>query len=158
MLTLSTVNDDKYNLTGMNIMYYEEKEVNGIVCFRSSPSGKWIPLSTEMIQQKKIRRIMSDAVDMEQELIRLKDESRQIQIDYYKLMKVNIELDKKAKAWDDLEALVNICREKEYSLYVDEMSQTPNQITIDTGHSNKAFYSCDLKESVSNALESMRGE
>ena len=88
--------------------------------------------------------VMSDAVDVEQELIRLKQENR--------------ELKEKAKAWDDLEALVNICREKEYSLYVDEMSQNPNQITIDTGHSNLFFYSSDLKVSISNALTSIRGE
>jgi hypothetical protein len=38
-------------------MFYEEWEINGILCFRTNPSSGWIPLTVEMIQQKKIRSL-----------------------------------------------------------------------------------------------------
>ena len=30
-------------------MYYEEKVVNGILCYRTTPSGEWIPFTQQAL-------------------------------------------------------------------------------------------------------------
>jgi len=108
-------------------------------------------------------------VDDAQEIIRLKQEVRELKDEVRELefnMGENhlsyqtqiINLTKRAKAWDDLEALVNLCRDSEFGLSVDQYSQEPNKLVIDKGEIDCYFYSSDLKVSVSNALESIRGE
>ena len=85
-------------------------------------------------------KVMSDAVDVEQELIRLKDENR--------------ELKEKAKAWDNLEALVagNTC-------YVEIGN---NSLSVERFYVDDPYIRyedvTDLKEAVSSAIESIRGE
>jgi hypothetical protein len=82
-------------------------------------------------------KVMSDAVDVEQELIRLKDDLRA-----------------KAKAWDDLEALVagNTC-------YVEIGN---NSLSVERFYVDDPYIRyedvTDLKEAVSSAIESIRGE
>ena len=84
--------------------------------------------------------VMSDAVDVEQELIRLKQENR--------------ELKEKAKAWDNLEALVagNTC-------YVEIGN---NSLSVERFYVDDPYIRyedvTDLKEAVSSAIESIRGE
>ena len=82
-------------------------------------------------------KVMSDAVDVEQELIRLKDDLRA-----------------KAKAWDDLEALVagNTC-------YVEIGN---NSLSVERFYVDDPYIRyedvTDLKEAVSSAIESIKGE
>jgi hypothetical protein len=104
-------------------------------------------------------KVMSDAVDVEQELIRLKQENR--------------ELKEKAKAWDNLEALVagNTCYVEigNNSLsverfYVDDpYIRYKDKVKEILGRSPDKSDSVvedvtDLKEAVSSAIESIRGE
>ena len=83
---------------------------------------------------------MSDAVDVEQELIRLKQENR--------------ELKEKAKAWDNLEALV-----AGNTRYV-EISN--NSLSVERFYVDDPYIRyedvTDLKEAISSAIESIRGE
>jgi hypothetical protein len=87
--------------------------------------------------EKDNAKVMSDAVDVEQELIRLKDDLRA-----------------KAKAWDDLEALVagNTC-------YVEIGN---NSLSVERFYVDDPYIRyedvTDLKEAVSSAIESIRGE
>ena len=85
-------------------------------------------------------KVMSDAVDVEQELIRLKDENR--------------ELKEKAKAWDNLEALV-----AGNTRYVEIGN---NSLSIERFYVDDPYIRyedvTDLKEAVSSAIESIRGE
>jgi len=101
---------------------------------------------------------MSDAVDREQEALRLIAENEDLLNALEHVIKERDHLEEKAKAWDDLEALVNLCRDSEFGLSVDQYSQEPNQVTIDKGEIDCYFYSSDLKVSVSNALKSIKGE
>jgi hypothetical protein len=80
-------------------------------------------------------KVMSDAVDREQELIRLKDDLRA-----------------KAKAWDDLEALMSSDKGPLLIGYSEYNGQSLVKY-------NGVFYGCNtITEGVSNALESIRGE
>ena len=125
-------------------------------------------------------KLMSDAVDVEQELIRVKRESREIQIEYYKLVKANIKTDKERLALIDevrelkrqLEAdrimyAVNIAEMTFKSQAWDDLMELVNHsyaglfdITIHRsilwvkGH----MYTRINPEAVSNALASIRGE
>ncbi len=85
-------------------------------------------------------KVMSDTVDVEQELIRLKDENR--------------ELKEKAKAWDNLEALV-----AGNTRYVEIGN---NSLSIERFYVDDPYIRyedvTDLKEAVSSAIESIRGE
>jgi len=112
---------------------------------------------------------LNERIDYEQEIIRLKDLNGELKealaLETAKSTTRGLfiasearENNDKAKAWDDFEELVNYCNQEEFSLYVDETAQNPNQITIDTGHRNVFFYSSDLKDSVSNALKSIKGD
>ncbi len=82
-------------------------------------------------------KVMSDAVDVEQELIRLKDDLRA-----------------KAKAWDDLEALVagNTCY-----VEIGNNSLSVKRFYVDDPYIRYEDVT-DLKEAVSSAIESIRGE
>jgi hypothetical protein len=34
------------------IMYYEEKIIDGVLCWRSHPKGEWMPFSLEALTKK----------------------------------------------------------------------------------------------------------
>lgn len=50
-------------------MYYDEEVVNGILCHRGTPNGKWIPFTPEQLTQKYIQ-----AKDRVFELVRQDEE------------------------------------------------------------------------------------
>jgi len=45
-------------------MYYEEQEVNGILCFKTSPKGEWMVLTVEMLQQKRVKEVEQKLTDL----------------------------------------------------------------------------------------------
>ena len=86
------------------------------------------------------RVIISQLVDPEQEVLRLKDENR--------------ELKEKAKAWDDLEALVKECDSDRFDFRINLHNISITHYGDTLTHFGDFF----SKKAVSNALESIRGE
>jgi len=102
------------------------------------------------------KKAMNELVDYSQEVIRLKDENRELEQQV-------LELKEKAKAWDDLEALANKAfnededRYWELNIYDSRVflsSCLPGGTTI---HFEADLHD-SLSEGVSNALESIKGE
>ena len=98
---------------------------------------------------------------LEQEILELKDGIRDMSFkmgeSHLSYQTEIIELKEKAKAWDDLEALVNGC-DKQYR----EISIENDCLQV-SGSDIYETFRCDfnketLKEAVSNALESIKGE
>lgn len=106
-------------------------------------------------------KLMSDAVDVEQERLALIDEVRELKADWSAnletkkalmfslehVIKERDKLEEKAKAWDDLEAFMD----KEGSIEIS--INISGRIFIDDFNMGET-----LKESISNALKSIKGE
>ena len=143
-MSFETDNQDKRNLVGMVADEYD----SGLLSDFGGGDVEWwqdyirseVAAANEFHMDQDNSKVMSDAVDVEQELIRLKDENR--------------ELKEKAKAWDNLEALVagNTC-------YVEIGN---NSLSVERFYVDDPYIRyedvTDLKEAVSSAIESIRGE
>ena len=97
--------------------------------------------------------VMNKSVDQSQEIIRLKDEIGELKEhrdnDFLVYQSVEKDLKEKAKAWDDLEALV-----KSSDLSLMESDSHWLILTNDRGI-NDPIEGCNLLDVVSNALESI---
>ncbi len=102
-------------------------------------------------------KVMSDAVDKEQADIKRNDENLAL-IDEVRELKDALEYTtdamQKARAWDDLEALV---KEACY-LSICEDFEITSSLDFFTSYDCLYLGGSDLKEAVSNALESIKGE
>ena len=58
-------------------MYYEEKIIDGVLCYRLKPDGSWVPLSTEELLRR-FSHAMADSRKLKAENERLKESLRQI--------------------------------------------------------------------------------
>ncbi len=104
---------------------------------------------------------MRDAVDREQEIIRLKgEESRLCDLIAEvrgQLCAANLLIIKqksKAKAWDDLEEIMN----KNYRIGFDKQGEITTAYLLSSLDVNHEYTGSSLTEAVSNALESIKGE
>ena len=110
--------------------------------------------------EQNLVKIKDKNYDLEQEVLRLKDEVRDLEfntgeVHLYYQNKI-IKLEEKAKAWDDLEALVESTSGNKK--FTELFYNSENQCHFLAGNEGMHNDGKTLAEAVSNALESIRGE
>jgi len=158
----STDGKDRFNLTGVKSMSdgdtrdLEGHELDAVALFFSENSkDNQIKKLEEKLKSEYQRgvavaaqEVMNEMVDYAKEVIRLKDQIGELETKYYTVMQDSLEMAVRAKAWDDLEALISTKYDVNFNLEDDQYALFRFDRFIGS--------SADLKEAVSNALESIK--